>query len=145
MIVESLQAALAADAGCQVLLGTPATRSDRTNGIFPVQAPDAVPMPYLVLSQVSGEPQTIAFEGTNALQQNRWRFSCYGSTYKNAKTLAKSVKFALLALNGQQTGSAFVMGSWLKLEADDAEPITRGTLWSTHLDFDFHFVDGDIS
>ena len=104
-------------------------------------------MPYIVLSQVSGEPTTTSFAGTNALQTvRRWRFSCYGTTYKGAKTLAKYVKLAMLSLAGTQTGSVFIEGSWLKMEADDAEPIQRrDALLESTADFEITLQDRDVS
>jgi hypothetical protein len=144
MLVESLQAAIAADATIQSLVGTTATRSDSTNGIFPILAPEEVPVPYVVMSQVSGEPLEESYQGTGRLQSTRWRFSCYGSTYKSAKVVARALKQVLISLNGPQAaGNAQVEGSWLKLEADDAEPIPHGTLYATHVDFEINFKDND--
>jgi hypothetical protein len=34
-----------------------------------------------------------------------------------------------------------VEGSWLKMEADDAEPIPHGTIYATHVDFEFEYLD----
>jgi len=146
MLIEALTNALANDAGMQTYLGTPQSRSDSTNGIFPTQAPDgsSLTMPYLVLSQVSGEPMEIAMEGTGRLTKERWRFSCAGSTYKNAKKLAKYVRSFVVSLFGQQpVGNAEIHGVWVKLEADDSENLGKGTLWQTHVDVEFQYVDGD--
>jgi hypothetical protein len=142
MLVEALQTYLSSDDSVSAQLGVP--RSDKTTGIFPVIAPSQCGMPYIVFSQITGEPTTTSFEGTNSLQTSRWRFACYGSNYLGAKVLAKVVKQALLSFNGATvTGEQFLMGSWLKQEADDSEPIMRGILFSTHLDFEFLAVDGD--
>ncbi len=143
MIVEALQSAISADESLQAQLGTPASRSDSTNGIFPILAPEEVPVPYLVYQQVSGEPLQESYQGTGALQTSRWRFSCYGSTYKQAKTLAKVLRLFLISLDGPQAGLTEIHGSWLKLEADDSEPLAHGTLYATHLDFEFVFLDSD--
>lgn len=144
MLIEALQNVLAADAGMQSLLGTSRTRSDSTNGIFPVQAPDQPTMSYLVLSQVSGESMEIAMTGTGRLTKERWRFSCCGATYKNAKHLAKYVRSFVISLFGPQpVGNAEIHGAWCLMEADDSENIGKGTLWSVHVDVDFQYVDGD--
>jgi Protein of unknown function (DUF3168) len=142
MLVEGLVSYLAADAGMTALLGTPTSRTDKTTGIFPVIAPDSVPMPYCVLQQVSGEPLQISMQGTGRLQTERWRFSCYGINYKNAKSLARALKLAMISVSGAlSAGDIFVQGSWQKLEADDAEPIPHGTIYATHVDFEINFTD----
>lgn len=145
MLVEALQTYLAGQGSIQFLIGTPATRTDKQTGIFPTLAPDTVPAPYIVLSQVSGEPGAINMKGTNNLQIQRWRFSCYGSTYKAAKNLARVVRLVLLSLDGSVGNGTYVSGSWHKLEADDAQPIPHGTIYSTHLDFEIIYTDTDVA
>jgi hypothetical protein len=144
MLIEALQNILTNAASVTALVGTSATRPDSTNGVFPTQAIDQPSMPYLVLSQVSGQPLQTSMAGSGALTSERWRISCHGTTYARAKKLAKVVRQVLLSVNGQQSGSAFVMGSWCKLEADDAEALAKGTLYTTHLDFEFEYNDADV-
>ncbi len=142
MLVESLQIYLAANAGLQAQLGTPATRSDRTTGIFPLIAPSQVPMPYVVLQQVSGEPLQTSMRGTGRLQTSRWRFSAYGTTYKNAKLLAQALRDALNSFAGYfETQAVQIQGSWLKLEADDIEEIARATIYASHVDYEIIYTD----
>lgn len=145
MLVEGLQNYLANNGGVTGVLGTPGTRGDSTTGIFPIMAIGEPTAPYLVYSQVGGAPQTISMQGTNALQNARWRFSCHGSTYKQAKELAKYVSQALYTLYGTlAAGEAEVHGSWKRSEIDTAEPIAHGTLYTTHVDFEIIFIDGDV-
>lgn len=147
MLVEGLQAALSQDATVQAILGTPAQRSDSANGLWPMLAPEECAVPYVVYQQVSGEPLQTSYQGTGALQTTRWRFTCYGSNYKQAKTTAKVIRAVLLGLNGSLPGASSktqVEGSWLKMEADDSEPIPHGTLYATHLDFEINFLDLDV-
>lgn len=142
MLVEGLQAYLAADAGLQTLLGTPTTRTDKTTGIFPMLAPSEVPMPYISMIQVSGDPLQESMAGTGRLFTSRWRFSCYGTTYKNAKLLAEGLRNALLPMIGVlAVGSVAIEGSWFRMEADDSEPIPHGTIYATHVDFEIIYVD----
>lgn len=142
MLVEGINAYIAADSGVRALLGTPSTRSDKGTGIFPVQAPDEVPVPWIVYQQVSGNPLQESFQGTGRLTTGRLRFTCYGSTYKQAKTLANALKLAMLACDGTMpAGQVEVHGSWLSLELDEAEPLPRGTIFATHLDFQLIYVD----
>jgi hypothetical protein len=146
MLIEALQAVLAGDSGMQSYLGTIASRSDNTSGIFPQQAPDGsnLTMPYLVLSQVSGAPMETALEGTGRLTSERWRFSCCGSTYKSAKKFSKYVRSFVISLYGSQpVGNAEIHGAWVKLEADDAVALGKGTMYQVHVDVEFNYVDGD--
>lgn len=145
MLIEALQNVLTTDAGMLKYLGTASKRPDSFNGVFPTQAPDQPTVPYIVLSQMTGDPLSVTMTGTGALTEERWRISCYGSTYRNAKIFAKYVRVFLLSFFGPQTvGSCTVQGSYCVMEADDAEPFGKGTLYSTHLDFDFVYVDGDV-
>jgi len=145
MLAEALQFYLSSDHGMMALLGTPQTRPDSTSGIFPVQAPDQPSMGYVVMSQVSGVPLQVSMDGTGNLTEERWRFSCAGTTYRNAKELAKYLRYLLLSFNGNQSvGSVWLQGAWCKLEADDTEPLGKGTLYNTHVDFSFVYSDVDV-
>jgi hypothetical protein len=144
MLIEGLVSYLAADAGMQAQLGTSDSRTDGTTGVFPTLAPDSVPMPYRVLQQVSGEPPAISMQGTSRLQSERWRFSCYGTGYKQAKLLARALKLALLGLDGTlPAGDSEVHGAWMQLQADDAESMVHGTIYATHVDFNINFYDNE--
>src|SRR5258707_1232234 len=125
MFIEALQAALITEPTVVAQLGTPTSRPDSTNGIFPTQAPDQPSAPWIVLSQVSGEPLVVTMRGTGPLTTERWRVNCYGTTYKNAKKLAKIVRVFLLSLFGV-AGDVRVQGAFCILEADEAEPFGKG-------------------
>jgi len=138
MFVEALQYLLTTDVGMVALLGTPAKRPDSTNGVFPTQAPDQPTMPYVVVSEVSGAPLFTTMDGDGNLSGDRWRISCYGSTYKNAKDLAKYAQIFLKKVLGPQTaGNVVIQGAYKKMEVDDSISLGRGTLFSTHIDFSF--------
>ena len=144
MLVQGIHYVLSHDTGVKALVGTPATRTDGTEGMWPVFAPDSCNVPYIVYSQISGEPTTTSFEGTNRLQTARWRFSCYGANYKSAKLLQKAVKMALISLLGVlPAGNAEVRGAWVSLEADEAESLPHGTLYTCHIDFEFLYYDNE--
>jgi hypothetical protein len=140
MLVEALQIALTTEPTVTALLGTSSSRPDSTSGVFPVQAPDQPTVPYIVLQQATGDPLAVMLSGTGPLTSERWKISCYGSTYSHAKKLAKAVRVFLLSLTGD-AGSISLSGAYCKMEADDAEPLQRGTLFSTHLDVDFVYRD----
>jgi Protein of unknown function (DUF3168) len=142
MFSEGLYGWLAACTAVTTALGT--SRSDKTTGIFPGLAPDQTPVPYLTLEQVTGEPLQESFQGTGALQTARWRFSCYGATSKQAKNLANVLKQNIINMIGALPGGAgngYVQGAWFRFEGDDKEPIPHGTLYSTHVDFEFNYLD----
>jgi hypothetical protein len=147
VFVEALQLVLTTDAGMIAILGTPSARPDSTNGVFPVQAIDQPTMPYMVVSQVSGAPasgETMA--GTGPLTTERWRFSCSGTTYLKAKKFAKYARRFLLSLYGPQTAAKITLQSVdCLMEADDAEPLGKGTLYTTHFDIEFVYVDLDVT
>lgn len=144
MFAEGLVAFLAADAGVVSVLGTPAARSDKNNGIYPNVAIKVPAMPYIVYLQISARP-VISFAGPNRLTYARWRLSCYGASYASAKTLAEKVKRALNGFQGPWTDSSpavtFVGSTWLLTEYDTSEPVPHGTIWTVHVDFEFWFND----
>ena len=145
MLVEALQGILTTDPGMLTFLGIPATRPDSANGVWPVMAPDQPTMPYITYTEVTGDPLSVTYSGTGALTQERWRISCHGSTYRNAKVFAKYTRRLLLSWLGEQNvGSVTVRGSFCDMEADDAEPLGKGTLFKTHLDFTFNYDDNDV-
>lgn len=146
MLVEGLQAYIAGATTVTAVIGTPTSRTDSQSGVFPTLATESAPLPYIVFSQVAGAPTTTSMAGTNALQTERWRFSCYGSKYKTAKQLAKILKQALIDMDGLlPVGGAEIHGSWHVLEADDAESAGHGTIYATHLDFEITYLDGDTT
>lgn len=147
MLVEALQDVLTTDPGMVTLLGTPATRPDSTNGVFPTQAIDQPTMPYVVLSQVSGVPTAgELMKGTGPLTTERWRLSCHGTTYFRAKKFAKYVRRFLLSLFGPNAaGKCIVQGAACLMEADFSENLGKGTEYSTHIDFEFVYIDQDVA
>jgi len=147
MLVDALQSLVTTDPTLAALLGSPASRPDSTNGVFPVQAPDQPSMPFLVYSQVSGEPLSVTYEGTGRLTEERWRFSCYGTTYRNAKKFAKTLRLFLLNVKPSAAiaGISRWFGAYCVMEADEAESIGRGTLFSSHIDFNIVYDDNDTS
>lgn len=142
MFEEGLYGYMIADANVCTALG--GTRSDKTSGIFPDSAPDECMTPYIVFLQVSGQPLQESFQGVGALQTARWRFSCYGSTKKQAKNLANVLKQSLINMTGPLPGGAGngeVQGAWFRFECDMVEPMFVGTIKSTHIDMEFNYLD----
>ena len=98
LLVEGIYAVLVANASMQEALGSVASRTDSTTGIFPGLAPDEVPMPYIVYQQIAGQPLQQSMQGTGALTTARLRFSCYGTTYKQAKELGKVLNQVMISI-----------------------------------------------
>lgn len=143
MLVEALQTLLTTDAGMVTLLGTPATRPDSTNGVFPEQAIDQVSMPYIVMTEITGEPTFITMKGGGTMVTERWRLDYFGTTYLKAKEFAKAgTKFLLGVPMGKNDATqVFFHHSEYKSEVDDHEGFGRGTLYSTHVDIEFVYTD----
>jgi len=148
MLVDSLQGYLAAYAPLQAELGTKISRADTTNGIFPSIGLTETTMPYIVMMQISGEHNYV-MEGVERYFECRWRFSCYGTSYRQAKKVAKVLKDAIVSIPLGALPSTDVppkivwMGAHPVLEADDIEPIPHGTIYATHLDFEIQAVDNE--
>ena len=154
MLIDSLQIYLTSVPAIVAAVGTPATRSDWMSGIFPILAPDAASIPYIVLQQMTGLP-LITLDGFNRFVSSRWRFSVYGSPYKPTKLLAKLLKDAMtgiplgvslppvtLSANG---GVSIVIQAVVPvmLDVDDAEEIPHGTIFGVHNDFVIAFIDNE--
>lgn len=147
MFGQGLNAYLAGNAGIKVQLGTSGSsvRGDKTPGVFPELAPDGPTFPYITTMQVSGEPVE-SMQGLNRLMSARFRLSCYGSSYGQAKTLAEAVRQAF-GLTSQYQG-AMPDGTILQsaspippMEVDDFEGPTHGRVYSTHLEYEFWYIN----
>lgn len=68
--------------------GTAALISTRC---YPAQLPQRPTLPAVVYQRISGTPQ----KGSTALRDARYQFSCWGSTYASAQSLAAQVRAAL--------------------------------------------------
>jgi hypothetical protein len=146
MLIEGLYSLLSTNASLQVLLGTTTSRSDSTTGIFPGLLPEEVPMPAIVYQLIAGQPLQESLQGTGPLTSTRIRFTCYGSTYKQARELGRVLNQVMISIDGTlPAGEAEVHGVWLRLDADDQEPIPHGTLYANHRDYEINYLDGDIS
>lgn len=147
MLVEGLYLILSGNATLQTLLGTSASRGDSASGIFPGMLPEETTMPAIVYTQVAGQPLQESMQGTGPLTSMRIRFSCYGDTYKKAKELGRVLNQIMISIDGTMPGpdaKAEVHGVWLRLDADDAEPIPHGTIYSNHRDYEINYLDFDV-
>src|SRR6266700_266280 len=129
MFSDGLFNCVITDTGVQTQLGT--NRGDGTAGVFPMIAPEQATLPFMVYQLVSHE-QVIAFEGVNRYQRSKFRFTCYGSTYRNAHLLCDALKNLLNGLFRFFNEGTEVQGAWQTMEMDDSEPLPHGTVFAVH-------------
>ena len=105
--------------------------------IYWTQLPQGEERPYLLLSVVSSIPNVV-FEGANGLVQSRVQFDCWGSTFYQAKDLARAID---TLLNGKRhitsgTGAVAFEGFFLEAERDGHSDVDApDDLFRTSLDF----------
>lgn len=142
MLVEGISKMLKAAATITALVGTPATRKDNSPGIFPVQSPEQTPTPFVVYSQISGDGNP-SLDGANALHQCRLSFSCYGSTYLDAKKLQRAIRQLFEGYSGELPDGTPAENFVLVLETDAFED--GPFLFNAPIDFQVVYVDLPIS
>ena len=141
MLVEGLVAYLPTVA--QLAAGLNMPRSDGTTPIWPGIAPDEALMPYITFVQV-GRATILSYDGINRLQQAKFRFSCYAASYRSAKYLAEYLKGALDGLVMLLPDGTPLESTEAGTEADDIETDMKATVYSTHLDYTFVYVDVNV-
>jgi len=90
-LAEGIYATLKADAGVLVALGP---QEASQYAIYPVRAPNGALFPNVVFFQVTSsnnEPHT----GPSPMDDTWMQFSCYGSTYEEARNLRRAVRAAM--------------------------------------------------
>ena len=127
-------------------LGTVAARTaasqgkDKTTGVFPMLAIPEALLPYVTYQRISGStPRTL--QGENALQSARFRFSCYGASQMQATAVAEALKLLLASWTGTLPDGTVVQNVMYEFEADGSEPLPHGTVFATHVDYTFMWVD----
>ena len=143
MFQEGLFSFLTAQPTLTAILGTPETRGDENAGVFPMLAIGEPTMPYIVFQRVSGD-EADSYQGANKLQYARVRFTCYASSYdapNGCVKLAEALKKVFATYTGTWTDGTVVQNVTKQMEADDSEPIPHGTIYATHLDFAFSYLD----
>lgn len=140
MIQANLVALLASTASLTDIVGTPASRKDRTNGVFNSTSPKNSDVPQIIYTQVSGNTVPM-LSGASNLQPMRVQFSCYGSTPEEAKGLARALKKLLVGYNGSFPDGSRIDYCGLSNELDGYDE-TPG-LWNVPIDLEFLFADTD--
>jgi hypothetical protein len=130
VLVQGIYARLVADSAILAL----------DAGVYPALAPKESSLPFVVYTQV-GANNVSSFDGVNRLGEARLRFSCYGWSYGAAKILAAAVKNNLLGLLVTLSEGTEVQGSWLEMEDDTVDADLQGTVFASHVDIRFMFID----
>lgn len=138
MIQDGLVSLLGAAASINSLLGT--SRGDGTPGVFGLLAISGATTPYIVYQRVAGDPEE-SYQGANKLHYARFRFSCHGSSYPSAVTLAEALKLFFATYTGTLPDGTVVQQVQQIFESDDMEALPKGTLYGVHVDFAFCYID----
>jgi Protein of unknown function (DUF3168) len=136
MLQEGLYSLLAESDAVTAIVGAPADRKDHTSGIFPVQMPEATPLPALVISQIAGTG-IVTMEGPSALRNSRLQFSCYGRSYGESKRLAEAVWSVLEGVEVTLPDGTEVDVATVLLESEGFEE--AAFVYHTPLDIEFWF------
>jgi hypothetical protein len=121
-------------------------RADKTTGIFPVAAISTPALPYIVFFEISATPNNV-MEGVNRYQSARYRFTCYGSDFTNAKRVSRALKLQLQGYKGvwyslaDNSAQVEIQGAWLAFEGDNPEPELHNTIFTSVVDFNINFID----
>jgi hypothetical protein len=107
-ISASMHAALTGDAGVAALVGA---------RVYPVQAPQEAPAPFIVFGRVATQ-RFPTLDDRRGLAQPRIEVGCWAETFDAARALANAVRLALDGLRGTVAGIE-VLATRLDAERDD--------------------------
>lgn len=138
MISDGIFAKLAASSRIQTIVGTAATRNDKTAGSFYSLAPEESDSPLIVFSQVSAVGN-MTLDGSEAFMSSRWQFSCYSIVAREAKAIARAVRFEFEAFQGSLVDGTSVDTVALASEVDLFDPVSK--LHHVAIDLDFYYRD----
>jgi Protein of unknown function (DUF3168) len=138
MLHEGLESLLANAPAITALLGTPATRPDKTIGIFPGMIPKGAGRPAIVYTYVHNE-SLMTLDGPDPYHTARLQFSCHASKYDDAKRLARAVAQTLEAFTGTLIEGTDVQNMQSLTEMDTFQETPF--LFSTPIDFEIQYSD----
>jgi len=116
-IEQAIKKELLTDSGITSLIG---------ERLYYVKAPQDVTKPYIVFLKASG-PREYSHDGVSKLAHPRFQFSCFATTYYEAKQIAEAIRAAIEAFSGTMGGDGGVeVGSCFYInESDIYEEDTR--------------------
>jgi Protein of unknown function (DUF3168) len=129
MLVEGLFTLITSDPGVKAAL-------NGKTSVYPNIAPDETSLPYIVYTQIA-RSVILTYQGVNRLQETRIQFSCYGASYKTAKSLAGAVKNLLDGFTGLLGDGTILEHSMPVSEHDEVERELKATVYGIHLDYAF--------
>jgi hypothetical protein len=138
MISDGIYSRVAASARIQAIVGLPTTRSDKSTGVFYNQAPQEADSPMIVFSQVSGVGN-MTLDGSEAFMSWRWQFSCYSLVAREAKALARAVRFEFEGYQGRLSDGTEIDSISFASEVDLYDPAPK--LHHVPIDLDFYGRD----
>jgi Protein of unknown function (DUF3168) len=138
MISDGIFSRLANSARIQAIVGLPATRQDKSAGSFYNLAPEEADSPMIVFSQVSAVGSG-TMDGPEALMSARWQFSCYSIVAREAKALARAVRFEFEGYQGKLSDGTEVDVIAFSSEVDLFDPAPK--LHHVPIDLDFIYRD----
>ena len=130
MLVEGLFDLLSTEASITAVLGS--------GKVWAGSSPEVAPLPHIVYSQVSGDGNP-GLDGPEDLYQVRFQFSCYGSSYLQAKRLQLTVRRFLEGFRGALSDGSEVDSTTLSFEGDSYEEAPK--LYHAPIDFEFVYRD----
>jgi len=112
-IDEALVAHLTGDAAVSALIGTK---------VRPLRADPDDTAPYIVYQRIVTTEEH-SHSGPTGVQRPRFQFSCVGSSYAQARTLAIAVRASLNGFSGLMGGAGGVTVGWVNVdnEVEDYE------------------------
>jgi len=138
MFQEGLYTFITQQPAFQSLLGT--SRGDKTTGLFQMLAVPQATLPYIVYSRVS-RSEASSLQGANALQTGRFRFSCYAASQRTCVILAEAIQLLFANWTGTFPDGTVVQNVYLENETEDAESVGKGTIYGSHIDLSFVYID----
>ena len=99
MIQPGMESLLAVSAPVQAAVGTPASRNDDSNGIFPVQMPQGADLPCLTYLRLYGN-EVDTLDGRGELRLEQYQFSAFGLHFGETLAAANAVKDTFIGFQG---------------------------------------------
>jgi len=124
MLQEGLVSRFAADPGITALIGTPQSRPDGSNGVFPVTMPQGAPLPCIVYMKVAGH-EIDSMDGRGELRVSRVQIAGYGTQYGDAAKTAEAAKDAIVGFKGLLDDGTQIDAVFLVLESDAFESVPK--------------------
>ena len=106
-----------------LLKNNPALSAKVGTRIYPLVMPTQPTFPCIVY-QVVASTRTYSHSGFSHLFQPRIQFSCWATTYAEAKDVASKLKAALEGFRGISGGTT-LQGAFVATDIDDYEPGTK--------------------